>query len=193
MEEQQQEKMNSLVEQGLINQDQANQLLALQDEKAEERKAKMEELKNMTAEERKAFREENKEAVKPEKGQGLYSEAVEAGILTQDEVDTIQQKMQESRKAEMQEKQDEIFAALINQGTITQAQADTIQAYLEEEAENRKAEFEKIKDLSREERKEYLEDNKESKKGLLNKLVEEGTITQEQADEIAKLLHKGRP
>ena len=104
-----------------------------------------------------------------------------------------------------------IFDKLITDGVITQEQADKISAYLDEKAgerkaefekfknmtaEERKAEFEKFRNMTVEERKAYFETNKpQGKPGLLDTLVTEGLLTQEKADEIAKLLpaKKDRP
>ena len=89
-----------------------------------------------------------------------------------------------------------IFDKLVTDGVITQEQADQINAYLDEKAQERKAEFEKFKNMTTEERKAYFEANKpQERPRLLDTLVTEGLLTQEKADEIARLLpaKKDRP
>ena len=89
-----------------------------------------------------------------------------------------------------------IFEKLVTDGVLTQELSDQIDTYLAKKAEERKADLEKIKAMTAEERKAYLEANKPQKKtGLLEDLVAAGIITQEKADEIAKLLpaKKGLP
>ncbi len=84
---------------------------------------------------------------------------------------------------------DKMFEKLVTDGVLTQEQADQIAAYQTSKAEERKTEFEKIKDMTAEERKAYLEANKPLEKPeLFANLVSAGIITQEKADEIAKLL-----
>ena len=77
--------------------------------------------------------------------------------------------------------------ALVTAGTITQATADKIQAYLDAEQATIKAEMEKVKAMTADERKAYFESNKSKapeKLDMLGTLVEKGVITQTEADAI---------
>lgn len=62
-----QERVDKLVEDGIITQDEADKWMEFSAEKSEERQAEMEKIKDMTAEERKAYFTENRK----EKGEGL--------------------------------------------------------------------------------------------------------------------------
>lgn len=77
------------------------------------------------------------------------------------------------------------FDSFVEDGTLTQEQADKIKAYMEDKAEERKAEMEKVKDMSEDERKAYFESMKdETREDPLSELVSENIISQEQADTI---------
>lgn len=82
-----------------------------------------------------------------------------------------------------------MFDKLVTDGVITQEQSGQISAFLAKQAEERKADLEKIKDMTAEERKAYFEANKpQERPRLLDSLVTAGIITQEKADEITKTL-----
>jgi hypothetical protein len=77
--------------------------------------------------------------------------------------------------------------ALVTAGTITQTTADKIQVYLDAEQATMKAEMEKVKAMTSDERKAYFESNKATapkKVDMLSTLVEKGVITQTEADAI---------
>lgn len=77
--------------------------------------------------------------------------------------------------------------ALVTAGTITQTTADKIQTYLDAQEVTRKAEMEKVKAMTADERKAYFESNKPNvaeKEDILSTLVEKGVITQTEADAI---------
>ncbi len=99
---------------------------------------------------------------------------------------------QEQRQAELQER----FAELVSQGIISQEQADTIIVQIQKAAAVQQAELEKVKDMSAEERQQYLQ-SKGEKANLLDDLIADGTLTQAQADDVAKLMgggfHKSPP
>lgn len=84
--------------------------------------------------------------------------------------------------------------ALVSSGVITQDKADKILALSKQEAETRQAEMDKIKNMTEDERKAYFEANKNQareKKNPLSALVDDGTLTQAQLDEVSKVLSIG--
>lgn len=184
-EERMKSLLDELVTEGTITQTQEDELLAHFQEKAEERKAKFEEMKNMTPEERQAAREVNK-GEKPEP----LSEVVEEGIISQEEADAIKDKMHELRQEKRQEAMQTRLNMLVEKEVITEDQVDDILEVLEKEAANREANFEKMKDMSKEERQAYKQEMRETRKDILTQLVKDGTITQEQSDALAKMLGK---
>ncbi|MCG8500502.1 MAG: MICOS complex subunit MIC60 [Firmicutes bacterium] len=177
--------LSELVEDGTLTQSEAEGVIAFLEDKAAEKKARWEEMKEMTREERKeyleAYRQENQ-------GQrtSLFGEMVEEGILSEAQVDAIREKKHEKMQELKREKMNEWLSAFVEDEVITQDQADDILDFMEQKAEERKAHCEEIKDMTSEERKEYLEQIREEKKNIFEEMVEEGVITQEQADEMAK-------
>lgn len=179
---------DSLVADGVISQDTADKIAAYMETKNAERQAEMEKVKAMTDEEKQAYFEsgKNKDDVKKD----MFAEMVEAGVITQAEADAI--------KAAMPEKQEPVedggmrsrgmsFDSLVTDGVISQDTADKIAAYMESKSAERKAEMEKVKAMTDEEKQAYLESGKNKddlKKDMFAGMVEAGVITQAEADAI---------
>lgn len=84
--------------------------------------------------------------------------------------------------------------AFVKDGTITQAQENKIVEFMNKKDEARKAEMEKVKAMTEEERKAYFEAKKtEERPNLFKELVDAGILNQTQADAAKKVLpqHKG--
>lgn len=84
--------------------------------------------------------------------------------------------------------------ALVTKGTITQAQENNVLAYFKTQSANRQAEFEKIKNMTPEQRQALKKDNTNKPQDSFSELVKAGTITQAQADAIKSSFptdHKG--
>ena len=177
-----QEVLDKLVSQATITKAQADKLLALHQEKEKQEKTKLEKNEKMSAEQRKALRDE-KRGPKV----NLLDEAVTKGIINQDEAKAIRlalvEKANQQRQAEVKEKLNQ----LVTQGTLTNAQVDAILAKMESQAKERQADMEKIKQMTAEERQQYLQ-NKKTKLDLLDTLIKEGTINKAQAYDVAKIL-----
>lgn len=96
--------------------------------------------------------------------------------------------------AQMETNMKSQLKTLVDKGTITQAQADKVLAYLQKMAESRKADFEKVKNMTQAERQAYMEANRDKDQNPLTQLVTDKVLSQEQADAIAQLMpmHKGR-
>ena len=198
----------SLVKEGIITQEVADKITAYMEEKNTERKAEMEKIKAMSEDERKAYFENQKSSTTEsiEKKADWLSEMLTSGVLTQEQVDSIKaynekqrQVMQEEQKTKRQEQITTGLDGLVSAGTITEDLKGTIIEYLDTQEETRNAEMEKVKAMSDDERKAYLESKKDTfqdtAKGMkfspLNALVDEGTLTQDQADAVAKVLFHG--
>lgn len=195
----------SLVKEGIITQEVADKMVSYASEKDTERKAEMEKVKSMTDEERKAYLESKKDAgqaASNNKGKsGQYADMVTAGILTQDQADAINKYFEEQQQEKRQEALKKQLDSLVTDSTITQDQEDKIITYLEQQDESRKAEMEaereKVKSMTDDERKAYFESKKDAKYGnttsLLQGLIDDGTLTQTQADAVAKVLTPNNP
>lgn len=189
--EKMQTKLDDLVNNGTITNDQANEILDFINEKMEERRADFEKVKDMTAEERKEYFKENR----PKKG-NLIEELVDEGIITEEQSTELKKLMPQrkkgfgKKKGFSSEKLNEILNAEVEKGTITKEKAANILEFMEKKKEESEAIREKVKDMTVEERKAYLEENKPERKNLIEELVEEGIITQEEADELSNALPK---
>jgi glutamyl-tRNA reductase len=162
--------------------------------KDEARKAEMEKVKAMTEEERKAYFEANKPTFKVD----MFEELVAEGIINQTQADKIKAALPKGGEHEgvMKAKIDftTAFDSLVSAGTITQAQEDKIVEFMKQKAEARKAEMEKVKAMTEEERKAYFEANKAKERpDLFKELVDAGILNQAQADAAKKALpeHSG--
>jgi polyhydroxyalkanoate synthesis regulator phasin len=99
--------------------------------------------------------------------------------------------MQEMKSAKLNEMKSQLNT-LVNKGTINQTQADKVIEYMNQSMGKSKiengnidvAEKNKIKSMTKEERKAYFEKMRGEKGNFLKELVDNGTLTQEQADAV---------
>ncbi|MEN6326668.1 MAG: hypothetical protein ABFD18_10760 [Syntrophomonas sp.] len=201
-----QKQLDTLVAAGTITQEQADKLLALVKTNFEEQKAKAEEFKNMTEEERQALLDEQKtkaeefknlsdeerqalkDQQKDKKGD-LFSQAVDEGIITQTECDTIQQSMQEKAQEERQQNMQTKIDELVKQGTITSDQAATILENMSKKQQKPEQNISKnTSNQNNNEDQKSTKVNPGEKPTPFKDLVEDGTLTQEQADSVGKAM-----
>jgi hypothetical protein len=173
-----------LVEEGLLTEDQSDEILAFIEEKQadsqEERAAEKEALESMTQEERKAYFEEKRSEMESEdesvdEKESLMDQLVSEGILTQDEVDAIveynQEKGQEQRESSIRTK----LASLVTDGTLSTTNLDDIIDYF-----NALEPQEKVKPDADQDLTERI--------SPFDQMVSESIITQDQADAIELLM-----
>jgi hypothetical protein len=111
----------------------------------------------------------------------IFEEAVEEGILTDDEVTAIEEEM---LTIELTER----FTSFVDDGTITDTELASIIAYGISDYETTEAEQDAIDLLTDEEKQAYFEENQstmEEQTDLLDELVTAGILTQDQVDIIA--------
>ncbi|WP_055669840.1 hypothetical protein [Desnuesiella massiliensis] len=175
--------LTSLVNEGVLTQQKADSITNYLQKKEEERKAEFDKIKAMTPEERKNYMSQKKgERLNP------FDAMVKDGVLTQTEADTIKSKLQEKRATERKQKITEQLSGLVENKTITQDQVNKLIEKLQKKDEEAKALHEKLKAMTPEERKSYMEQNKKDRKDILQELVDEGTITKDQADAMRKVM-----
>lgn len=152
--------------------------------------------------------EEERQAQQPDKI-GPFRGAVQEGIITTEQAQAIQDFLREESRQVAETQLKTKLAELVTAGTINQTQADAVIAYQQARAEQRQemsaedkaarqAEVEKLKAMTAEERKAYMEQNKPEKPQPFKELIDNGTLNQEQADAIAKIMggfggHRGGP
>lgn len=173
------DNLKTLVSSGIITQDEADEILALSTQEAEARQAEMDKVKNMTEEERKAYFESNKDLNRGKK-EDLFAKAVSKGIITQEKADASEAKLHEIRDAEKEAKLNEGLSGLVTAGTITQEQSDKIITYEKTLEANKPA-----KDA------DETAAPKTERKNPLSTLVDDGTLTQVQLDEVSKVIQMG--
>lgn len=173
--------LSSLVASNTITQAQADQIIARQQQLQAERQQKREQMKELTQAEREALREQNKtERV------GLLTQLVKEGTITQEQADAIKSAVQEKRTALRQEKITTALNGLVEKKIITADQSTAILNKLAEMQNSRQAEMQKLKDMTAEQRREYMKEHKPI--NPMAELVSSGVLTQEQADQIQKEL-----
>lgn len=117
----------------------------------------------------------------------LFTDLVKNNILTQEQANTIKSKLNElAQKARQQHLKDSL-KALVDKGTLTQAQVDKILTKHDNFDKDRDALFDKVKNMTQEERRQYMQDNKVEPQNLIDQLVTDGTITQDQANALANI------
>jgi Spy/CpxP family protein refolding chaperone len=114
----------------------------------------------------------------------FFKELVDKGILTQAKADALKASEEAQRDAKRQQEVETNLTKLVTDKTITQNQADKIKDAMIKAEATRKAEIEKVKSMTEAERKTYMDSNKANHINPLKSLVDNGTITQAQADKI---------
>lgn len=194
----------SLVDNGVIDQATADALKTFMDKQRPEPK------------------EEPPMEAEPTEGHDIWTAAAADGIITQTQASAIRSALQQAREkaqaeraASEQERVAKAISTLVNESVITQVQADKVTAFLkaqdaareseaakykmmtQEERETERleklAEMEKIKAMTDEARKAYMQQKQANLKSPLSDLVTDGTLTQDQAAALEKVLlvHRG--
>lgn len=187
--------LTEMVKDGTITQSEMDKITVFQKEKQESMKAERDKVKNMTAEER-----QNYLSTKKTEHQDLLTELVNKGIISQPKADTIKAKMEQKNKEMKTARLNEMkikLSTLVTKGTINQAQADKVIEHMNQMKEKVKlekdnitqTEKDKIKNMTEEERKAYFEKIRGEKGTFLKELVDNGTLTQEQANAVREIIH----
>ena len=186
--------LTEMVKDGTLTQSEVDKITALQKEKQESMKAEMDKIKNMTAEEK-----ENYLNTKKVEHQDFLTELVSKGIITPAKAEAIKAKMeqknQEMKTARLNEVKSQL-GTLVKKGTIDQGQADKVIEYMNQMKEKVKiekgsipqTEKDKIKNMTEQERKAYFEKVRGEKGNFLKELVDNGTLTQEQANAVREII-----
>lgn len=178
--------LDQMVKDGSLTKDKANQVKAFIEKKVKEKKARHKDFKKLSPKERKAQHE--KWAGKHEEKGGLFTDLVKNNVLSQKEADALKAKLVETAHQMRGQRVNEGLKTLVAKKTITQAQADKVLVQLKTEQQKRKALFEKIKNMTPEQRQQYFKNNKPSHRNPLQELIKNGTITQYQAKAIAQAI-----
>ncbi len=198
--------LQKLVENGDITQDKADKISTFIKERAavrEEHQQEMREtitanrdkLNNMTPEERRDYIKSLMEERDIER-EPIFQELIDEGTLSESEVEVIREKIREYNQTQNEERKETRWASYVEKGIITDGEKDEILEYLADKSEERRAErqadWDEIKNMTTEERREYKQEKMEARKNqgrgaMQAELVEAGILTQDQADQIQKL------
>lgn len=109
---------------------------------------------------------------------------VQEGIITEEEAGVIREKLLEMKEARFTDG----LQGLVDKGVLTAKDIENIRSYMVKVREERKANIEKLKSMTPEDRKAYFKEYRKGRKDILTNMVDEKVITKEQAEEIRKAL-----
>jgi len=121
----------------------------------------------------------------------LFSALVTKNILTQAKADALKAFIETQREQKEQAALKASLDKLVTKKTITQAQEDKIIAAVNAAQAARKAAFDKAATMSKADAKTYLDNFRKTQVNPLKALATDGTLTQTQANKVAKVLHHG--
>ncbi|MBC2580436.1 hypothetical protein [Clostridium sp. DJ247] len=178
-------ELDKLVSASTITQDQENKILDFIKQKGEAAKVEREKIKNLSEAERQAYFA-NKSKEKP----NLANELVSAGIVSQDQANAVVKALHPGNKGAKgsNETIKAKFDKLVSSSVISQDQENKILDYIKQKNDARKAEMDKVKNMSETERQAYFASNPKQKTDLLSELVNAGIISQDQANSIKQTM-----
>ncbi|EOD01111.1 hypothetical protein [Caldisalinibacter kiritimatiensis] len=163
--------LDRLIEEGTITEEQSNSIKQYIEQKIEEKR----------------------HSIPPALKKDLLGELVEEGVLTEDIVDVIRNEHRELRHEKVQES----LNNLVEEEVISENDVENIIDFMEQKAEERMEELDKIKNMTEVQRREYFMKKRGERKNIMSQMIEEDIITEEQAEEIRKVLprpeHHKRP
>jgi polyhydroxyalkanoate synthesis regulator phasin len=162
--------IDKLVEEGKLTREKADQI----DKFIQQKKADQ---KNLQPEEKKNLRKDHKH--------GLVNDLVNAKIINDAEATLIRDKFREIKEALFNEK----LNAMVQKGTITPAQADKVKVYFENARKERMEMHKQLQNMTEEQRRAFFKEH--NKDNAMNKLVEDGILTKEQAEELRDSFKEG--
>lgn len=180
--------LDQLVKDNTITKDQANQIKSYLDKKMKDKKANHKDFKKLTPEQRKELHQKWAGKHKNNGKVGLFNDLVKEKIINQKQADALKAKLIETSRQMREQRINNGLKTLVDKKTITQAQADKVLSQLKADHQNKKALFEKIKNMTPEQRQQYFKNNKPAHQNPLQELVKNGTITQDQAKAIAQTI-----
>jgi len=87
-----------------------------------------------------------------------------------------------------EEKIQKALEGLVEKGVLKSEDIEKINNYLRIEREEKRKMFDQMKDMTEEQRKEFIKNYRKNKVDVWEKMVKDKVITQEQADEIRKVM-----
>lgn len=160
------EAVVKLVKEGKLSKEKADKIL-------EYKKRKEDESCRLTKEQKQHLKTK-------QKNRSLLWDLKQEGILTDSEVQIIRNKLLEMRD----ERIVDAMEGLIKKGVLKPEDIDNMREYMVRIREEQRAQIEKLKTMTPEERKVHYENIKAKRKDIITRMVEDKIITEEQAKEI---------
>lgn len=184
MEQHLSNSLTKLVAQGTITKDQSDKALSFFKEKAAQRQAAMEKTKDMSPDERRAYMQEHFK-----NRSNMRDELKKAAGFSDEQAKAVTEALRPQHNAkEMEQRMTNNLKNMVEKGTISQTQADQLAKFFKEKGEQRKAEFEKIKNMTPEERKTYREQNRKDRPNFINEIKAAADLSDDQAKAVAETL-----
>lgn len=186
-----QAQLDTLVKQGIITSEQSDKITSALEEYRQARKVEMEKVKSMTEAQRKEYFEKRTKT-------DPFDELVKNGVLNQQQSDMVKKALSDFKhrdkegfchfKLKPEELKSRLDAA-VKAGVISGQEEVKIVEFFKQRSVERKAEKEKIKNMTDEERRAYFDKKfKDGRPDPLSDLVKSGTITQKQAEGLKPFL-----
>lgn len=178
-------KLDKLVTAKTITQAQEDSILSAMKQEKAEKKAEMDKVKNLPEADRKAYFENKKTT---EKGNFL-DKLITDGTLTGDQATAVKNVLHKGsgrkENGANPKRFKEQLDKLVTAGTITKTEETNILTHLTEKQAERKTEMDKVKNMTKAERKTYFESKKTTEKDdFFKELVTSGIISQNKANAI---------
>jgi hypothetical protein len=119
---------------------------------------------------------------------GLFNELVTAEILTKEKSDALKERMYLKKSEIRAEELQKGLNILVVNKVLTMEQKEKVQEALMASDAKRKENHQKMKDMTRKEKKDYIKELKKTEFNPMKVLIDNGTITKEQEKEIEKII-----
>lgn len=87
-----------------------------------------------------------------------------------------------------EERMTKALESLVEKGVLKSEDVDKIMEYIRTQREEKKKMFDKMKEMDREQRKEFVKNYYRDKMNIWDKMVKDNVITEQQAEEIKKVI-----
>lgn len=178
--------LDKLVKDKTITQEQEDRIIEYMNEKKEKREAEKEKMKSMTEAERKEYL-----STRPRNKSGFLKDLVDGGVITKAQASAIKKALPARHHKGHGKSLEQIngeLNKLVQSQTITKDQEDKIMDYLSKRKADRKAEIDKIKNMTEEERTEYFKTRPKENQDFFKELVDNKIIDENQAEAIKKAI-----
>lgn len=152
-------------------------------------------LKYVISKSQKRYEENNtNKKCKEEKCEGsrgrLFNDLVEDGVLTQEKSDALKEKMYVKHTELRAEKLKIGLNTLVGSKVLTMEQSNKVKEAIMARNAEKKENYKKMRNMSEKERKDYMKKNKNPEDNPLKVLIDNGTITKVQEEEIQNILRQ---